>query len=121
TTCLMYRLYAIIMSATSASLFCCGCGSQAFPTRRSSDLGFVTVVGSSVTTSVSVTTLTVTTGLLPNTTYWFRVGGVNVEGTTTYDTIGSPMTQTHTSTTNFVVTATSSWTLKATWTPPANA
>src|SRR5205807_9749821 len=81
--------------------------------RRSSD------VGSSSTASVSQTTLTVT-GLAANTTYFFRVGGINWNNVINYTTIGSTLTNVGSAPVNPAVSSVFITSITANWATVAN-
>src|SRR4029077_12053458 len=64
---------------------------QGYRLEAYSDSGYTSLVGSSQTTAVNQSTLTVV-GLTAYTTYYLRAGGDNWNGTTNYITIGSTLT-----------------------------
>ena len=50
---------------------------EGYRLEAATDAGFTNVVGSSVTADVNLSTLTIVSGLGANSTYYFRVGGLN--------------------------------------------
>src|ERR1017187_6438945 len=64
---------------------------QGYRLEAYSDAGYTSLAGSSVTTSVSVSTLTISS-LSPYTTYYLRAGAVNWNSVVNYITFGSTMT-----------------------------
>src|SRR5204863_6824316 len=88
---------------------------QGYRLEAASDSGFTAIVASSVTTDVAQSTLTVV-GLATNTTYYFRVGGINHNDVVNYVTLGSTHTTAGLAPVNQALTAVYVSSMAAAWT-----
>src|SRR4029077_17145233 len=93
--------------------------SEGYELDASTATNFFPIAGSSVTTAVNQSTLTVV-GLSAFTTYYLRIGGVNWNNATNYITIGSTQTTAGGAVGSPAITAVYLSTITATWTTVPN-
>ena len=87
------QIYTVMMTSITANWAVSGAVSG-YQLDASTDVAFGGTLFSSVTTSVALSTLTVT-GLTTNTTYYLRIGDLNVNGVATYASLASTSTLTN--------------------------
>src|ERR1019366_10246047 len=92
---------------------------QGYRLEAYNDANYTSLAGSSQTTSVALSTLSIS-NLTPFTTYYLRAGAVNWNGVVNYVTIGSTQTTAGGAVANPAISAVYVSTITATWTDASN-